>query len=158
MKIAAIRIEESMQWRYPCPKWTRIPCVGMVPEIVDGGHSQVADTEQDQNEDKPEKPCERIGQETRVVHHRSGQGHANFCKHKGIEASMNAFILRRGSLQLQQLPRRYTQSQVWTGRGNLDEKMEAFPIDTKVAMCFMYGGLHQKFWAPLSRPIGQLMG
>ena len=25
-------------------------------------------------------------------------------------------------------------------------------------MTGLYGGLHQKFWTPISRPIGQLMG
>lgn len=57
----------------------------MVPEIVNGGDSQVADTEQDQNENKPAKPCKRMDQETRIHLHHNGQGHAYFCKHKVLE-------------------------------------------------------------------------
>ena len=40
----------------------------MVPEIVDGGRSQVADTEQDEDENKPEKPYKRMDQEIRIHH------------------------------------------------------------------------------------------
>lgn len=60
MKIAAIRVKKCIQWRYPRPKRTRIPCVGVISEIIDDGHSQVADTGQDHEEKEPEKPCKWI--------------------------------------------------------------------------------------------------
>ena len=62
MKIAAIGMEKSMQWRYPRPEWSRITCVWVISEIVDDGHSQVADTGQDQNEREAKRPCQWVSQ------------------------------------------------------------------------------------------------
>ena len=87
MKIATIGMDKSMQWRYPCEQWPRISCVGMIPEIVDNSHSQVADTGQEHNDREQEKTCQRVGQWVR-------KHHVLLLADRKIEVWMDAFVAR----------------------------------------------------------------
>lgn len=95
MKIATIGMEKGMQWRYTCQKRSRILCVRVIPEIVNDGHSQVADTGQEHNDREYEKPCQWVGQQVR-------NHHVLLRADRKIAVWMNAFVEYEGHLELDQ--------------------------------------------------------